>query len=326
MGVAPDLITNVYNGTDTAKFQRTPEMAAECLVRYPLTPDACVPRSCRCHATCRVSCVVERAAECLARDPLTPDACVSRPTRTMHSADHLASTRPAVTDPSKHHVLSRVGSSDDHASRRRDAPFCTQCTARRPPVPSQSTRRAGAPPTHAPFYPYAAPRRGRPSIHIPAVCVRYVVGCIGSFEERKAQSVLLRAAKQLVDDGRVPNLHCLFVGEVGCRDVTMTRVSQKSSLLSVEPPLPLLRQGARQGETARAHRRGERPTTVVMAWRRHACGGAKEGTKKHRCVAPKRRDAPTPLPSARTCAAHSSASRSTRRSSTSRRSRSTYLR
>ena len=41
------------------------------------------------------------------------------------------------------------------------------------------------------------------------------MGCIGSFEERKAQSVLLRAAKKLVDDGRVPNLHCLFVGEVG---------------------------------------------------------------------------------------------------------------
>jgi glycosyltransferase involved in cell wall biosynthesis len=41
----------------------------------------------------------------------------------------------------------------------------------------------------------------------------FVVGCIGSFEERKAQSVLLKAAKQLVDDGRLPNIYCLFVGE-----------------------------------------------------------------------------------------------------------------
>jgi len=41
----------------------------------------------------------------------------------------------------------------------------------------------------------------------------YVVGCIGSFEARKAQSVLLQAAKKLVDSARLPNIHCLFVGE-----------------------------------------------------------------------------------------------------------------
>lgn len=81
MGVSADLITNVYNGTDTAKFKRTPEMAVEAKKRYPLT-----------------------------------EGC-------------------------------------------------------------------------------------------------YAVGCIGSFEERKAQSVLLKAAKKLVDDGRLPNIHCLFVGE-----------------------------------------------------------------------------------------------------------------
>ena len=33
MGVPAELITNVYNGTDTTKFQRTPEMALECKVR-----------------------------------------------------------------------------------------------------------------------------------------------------------------------------------------------------------------------------------------------------------------------------------------------------
>lgn len=83
MGVPADNITNVYNGTDTAKFKRTPEMATEALKRYPCA---------------------------------TP---------------------------------------------------------------------AGA----------------------------FVVGCIGSYEERKAQSLLLKAAKKLIDDGRLPNIHCLLVGE-----------------------------------------------------------------------------------------------------------------
>ena len=39
-GVPAELITNVYNGTDTTKFKRTPEMAEECLKRYPCaTPE-----------------------------------------------------------------------------------------------------------------------------------------------------------------------------------------------------------------------------------------------------------------------------------------------
>jgi glycosyltransferase involved in cell wall biosynthesis len=83
MGVPAELITNVYNGTDTAKFKRTPEMADEALKRYPCA---------------------------------TPDNA-------------------------------------------------------------------------------------------------FVVGCIGSYEERKAQSLLLKAAKKLIDDGRLPNIHCLLVGE-----------------------------------------------------------------------------------------------------------------
>jgi len=41
----------------------------------------------------------------------------------------------------------------------------------------------------------------------------FVVGCIGSYEARKAQSLLLQAAKKLIDDGRLPNIHCLLVGE-----------------------------------------------------------------------------------------------------------------
>ena len=47
----------------------------------------------------------------------------------------------------------------------------------------------------------------------PCVEGAYVVGCIGSFEPRKAQSVLLKAAKKLIDDGRLPNIYCLMVGE-----------------------------------------------------------------------------------------------------------------
>eukprot|EP00485_Elphidium_margaritaceum_P021092 CAMPEP_0202714406 /NCGR_PEP_ID=MMETSP1385-20130828/72028_1 /ASSEMBLY_ACC=CAM_ASM_000861 /TAXON_ID=933848 /ORGANISM="Elphidium margaritaceum" /LENGTH=408 /DNA_ID=CAMNT_0049375197 /DNA_START=30 /DNA_END=1256 /DNA_ORIENTATION=+ len=47
----------------------------------------------------------------------------------------------------------------------------------------------------------------------PCVQGAYVVGCIGSFEARKAHPVLLRAAKKLITDGRLPNIYCLFVGE-----------------------------------------------------------------------------------------------------------------
>mmetsp|Transcript_30764 Transcript_30764/g.75674 ORF Transcript_30764/g.75674 Transcript_30764/m.75674 type:complete len:434 (-) Transcript_30764:342-1643(-) len=89
MGVPAELITNVYNGTDTAKFRRTPEMAAEALKRYPCA---------------------------------TPENA-------------------------------------------------------------------------------------------------FVVGCIGSYEERKAQSLLLKAAKKLIDDKKLPNIHCLLVGEGPDKDM-----------------------------------------------------------------------------------------------------------
>jgi len=96
MNVPAELITNVYNGTDTAKFKRTPEMAEECVKRYPCA---------------------------------TPDNA-------------------------------------------------------------------------------------------------FVVGCIGSYEERKAQSLLLKAAKKLIDDGRLPNIHCLFVGEGPDKEMLQGLISE----------------------------------------------------------------------------------------------------
>jgi len=61
MGVPAALITNVYNGTDTTKFQRTAEMATEAKVRYPLNEAdyvvGCIgstpPRSSSTAAGCR---------------------------------------------------------------------------------------------------------------------------------------------------------------------------------------------------------------------------------------------------------------------------------
>lgn len=53
----------------------------------------------------------------------------------------------------------------------------------------------------------------------PCIEGAYVVGCIGSFEERKAQSLLLQAAKKLIEDYRLPRIYCLFVGEGPDRDM-----------------------------------------------------------------------------------------------------------
>lgn len=94
MGVPKDLITNVYNGTDTARFQRTPDMAVEAMERYPCKEDA------------------------------------------------------------------------------------------------------------------------------------FVVGCIGSYEERKAQSVLLQAAKILIDDGRLPNIYLLLVGEGPDKEMLSSKIQE----------------------------------------------------------------------------------------------------
>jgi len=74
--------------------------------------------------------------------------------------------------------------------------------------------------------------RRTPEMAIEAVrrypCVEgaYVVGCIGSYEERKAQIVLLEAAKKLIDDGRLPNIYCLFVGEGPDKDMLQSKIEE----------------------------------------------------------------------------------------------------
>jgi len=47
----------------------------------------------------------------------------------------------------------------------------------------------------------------------------FVVGCIGSYVPRKTQSLLLRAAKQLIESDKLPNIHCLLVGEGPDKDM-----------------------------------------------------------------------------------------------------------
>ena len=111
MGVPAELITNVYNGTDTAKFKRTPDMAAEALKRYPCA---------------------------------TPENA-------------------------------------------------------------------------------------------------FVVGCIGSYEERKAQSLLLKAAKKLVDDKKLPNIHCLVTTARLETDKRRSRWRRRSEAQTPEPPLECVR-------------------------------------------------------------------------------------
>jgi len=41
----------------------------------------------------------------------------------------------------------------------------------------------------------------------------FVVGCIGSYVPRKTQSLLLKAAKKLIETNELSNIHCLLVGE-----------------------------------------------------------------------------------------------------------------
>jgi glycosyltransferase involved in cell wall biosynthesis len=60
----------------------------------------------------------------------------------------------------------------------------------------------------------------------PCVEGAYVIGCIGSFEERKAQSLLLKAGKKLIDDKRLPNIYMLFVGEGPDRDMLANTIEE----------------------------------------------------------------------------------------------------
>lgn len=61
----------------------------------------------------------------------------------------------------------------------------------------------------------------------PLVDDAFVVGCIGSFEPRKGQKVLLDAAKTLIDDGRVPNIHVLMVGEGPDKDMLVQTIKDQ---------------------------------------------------------------------------------------------------
>jgi len=47
----------------------------------------------------------------------------------------------------------------------------------------------------------------------------FVVGCIGSYVPRKTQSLLLKAAKKLIESNQLPNIHCLLVGEGPDKDM-----------------------------------------------------------------------------------------------------------
>jgi glycosyltransferase involved in cell wall biosynthesis len=60
----------------------------------------------------------------------------------------------------------------------------------------------------------------------PCVEGAYVVGCIGSYETRKAQSLLLKAAKLLIDDGRLSNIYCLLVGEGPDKDMLQSLIQE----------------------------------------------------------------------------------------------------
>lgn len=55
----------------------------------------------------------------------------------------------------------------------------------------------------------------------------FVVGCIGSFEQRKGQKDLLDAAKVLIADGRIPNIHLLMVGEGPDKEMLVKTIEEQ---------------------------------------------------------------------------------------------------
>ena len=63
-------------------------------------------------------------------------------------------------------------------------------------------------------------------VRYPLVEGAFVVGCIGSFEQRKGQSVLLEAAKMLVEDGRLPSIHLLMVGEGPDKEMLLGKIEE----------------------------------------------------------------------------------------------------
>eukprot|EP00931_Biecheleriopsis_adriatica_P005722 TRINITY_DN107200_c0_g1_i1.p1 TRINITY_DN107200_c0_g1~~TRINITY_DN107200_c0_g1_i1.p1 ORF type:complete len:438 (+),score=114.68 TRINITY_DN107200_c0_g1_i1:30-1343(+) len=58
---------------------------------------------------------------------------------------------------------------------------------------------------------------------------KFIVGSIGRFVPVKGQKVLLKAAKKLIDSGKVPNIHILMVGEGDLKDEIL-QIVEKDNL------------------------------------------------------------------------------------------------
>jgi glycosyltransferase involved in cell wall biosynthesis len=55
---------------------------------------------------------------------------------------------------------------------------------------------------------------------------KFIVGSVGRFVPQKGQKVLLKAAKVLVESGRLPNIHLLMVGEGELKDDIMKIIDE----------------------------------------------------------------------------------------------------
>lgn len=53
-----------------------------------------------------------------------------------------------------------------------------------------------------------------------------IVGCVGSYEPRKGQVVLLDAAKILIESGRLPHLQILFIGEGPDKQLILDKIAE----------------------------------------------------------------------------------------------------
>lgn len=64
-----------------------------------------------------------------------------------------------------------------------------------------------------------------------------VLGSVGSFENRKGQIILLQAIKRLIDSGKLPNVHVMFVGEGPDEEMlrTVTKVYDLADHVSFFP-------------------------------------------------------------------------------------------
>jgi glycosyltransferase involved in cell wall biosynthesis len=73
-----------------------------------------------------------------------------------------------------------------------------------------------------------------------------------SYETRKAQSLLLKAAKKLIDDGRLKNIHCLLVGEGPDKEMLSGLITELGVRAPAARPCRLLNAAAAGGMRARA--------------------------------------------------------------------------